>query len=570
MATQAGRFRIPAQRRLAFAIGCIASTGFAQGVATPTDALILQQQRERAQQEQYQRPAPDIRLPRVGSTAAEDTEPPRSPGGPCFPIHRIHIRQTDGPHTDDAITRAYEGRCLATTDVNRLMSALQDDLIARGYVTTRVLAEPQDLQNGVLTLTVLPGRVRDFVIEEPEPARGALWNTLPMASGEVLDLRDIEQGLENLKRVPTADADIQIAPAAAEDAAPGQSDLHIRYQQAFPFRLSVFADDGGAKATGRYQGGATLSFDNPLTLSDLLYVTFSRDLENRQPRGTRNLAGHYSVPFGYWLLSLNGSQYRYRQAVAGANETYVYGGTSDSADVRLSRVMYRDASRKTQAYLRGYLRSTRNTIDDTEIEVQRRRVAGYEIGISHREFIDQAILDATLAYRRGTGAMHALPAPEEAFGEGDSRAGIVTADLQLTLPFQVSSTRWRYTGSLRAQWTNKPLTPQDRFAIGGRYTVRGFDGELSLSAERGFLVRNDFGLALGASGQELYLGVDYGQVNGPSDVFLLGRRLAGAVLGLRGSIRGVQYDLFAGTPLKKPDGFRTASVVYGFSLNYQF
>ncbi len=569
MTKDAGVFHKTAQRSVALAVTYgLTSVALAQSAGTPTDALIRQQQRERAQQEQYQRTVPDIRLPRPSGEITEGGE--ASTESHCFPIHRIHIKNHTGLEPNVSITSAFEGQCLGTSGINHLMARLQNDLIARGHVTTRVLAEPQDLHTGVLTLAVVAGRVRSFTVTEPEPARSSLWNTIPIAQGDVLDLRDIEQGLENLKRVPTAESDIQIAPAEASNAAPGESDLQIRYQQAFPFRLSLFADDGGAEATGKYQGGATLSFDNPLTLSDLLYVSFSRDIENRKPRGTRSLSGHYSGPFGYWLLSFNGSQYRYRQAVAGANETYVYGGSSQNAEVRVSRVVHRDASRKTQLYARGYLRSSNNFIDDTEIEVQRRRVAGFEPGVSHREFIGNAIVDATLAYRRGTGAMHAIPAPEEAFGEGDSRAGILTADLQLNVPFRIASTRWRYTGGVRTQWSNKPLTPQDRFAIGGRYTVRGFDGELSLSAERGLLIRNDLGVALGATGQELYAGVDYGQVNGPSDVFLLGRRLAGAVLGLRGNVLGVQYDVFAGVPLKKPDGFKTASVVYGFSLNTQF
>ena len=41
------------------------------------------------------------------------------------------------------------------------------------------------------------------------------------------------------------------------------------------------------------------------------------------------------------------------------------------------------------------------------------------------------------------------------------------------------------------------LDAQDRFAIGGRYTVRGYDGEASLSAERGWLLRNDLSWAVG-------------------------------------------------------------------------
>ncbi|WP_436295289.1 ShlB/FhaC/HecB family hemolysin secretion/activation protein, partial [Variovorax sp. LjRoot178] len=93
--------------------------------------------------------------------------------------------------------------------------------------------------------------------------------------------------------------------------------------------------------------------------------------------------------------------------------------------------IYRDQRRKTTLGLRGFRRSARNFINDTEIEVQRRVTGGWELGLAHREFIGQATLDANLAYRRGTGAFGALPAPEEAFGEGTSRFRLVSAELGL-------------------------------------------------------------------------------------------------------------------------------------------
>jgi hemolysin activation/secretion protein len=108
------------------------------------------------------------------------------------------------------------------------------------------------------------------------------------------------------------------------------------------------------------------------------------------------------------------------------------------------------------------------------------------------------------------------------------------------------------------------------FSIGGRYTVRGFDGEASLMGERGWLLRNDIGWALGASGAELYVGIDYGRVGGPSTEWLIGRRLSGGVIGLRGAVKGLNYDLFVGAPISKPEGYRTAKTTAGFNLNFSF
>lgn len=504
---------------------------------------------------------------------------------PCFKIDRISLvgdaaekfqwALAAANRTDDGKSDPALGRYLGARGINLVMRRIQNAIIKRGYVTTRVLAAPQDLTTGTFKLTLTPGRVHDIRFATKEAAYyGRQWNAVPTSAGDLLNLRDIEQALENFKRVPTVEADIQITPAqeiATKPAVqPGDSDLVIKWQQKFPLRLSAGVDDSGSKANGKYQGNVTLSYDDLWLLNDLFYVSLNHDLGGGDPgkRGTRGYTAHYSIPFGYWLLGFTSSSNRYHQTVFGLNQSYVYSGESQNNEIKLSRPMYRDAVRKTTLSLRGWERSSKNFTDDTEIEVQRRRMAGWELGINHREFIGASVLDVNLLYRRGTGAMSSLPAPEAAAGEGTSRPEIILADAQLNLPFALGKERFRYTGALKAQWNRTPLVPQDRFAIAGRYTVRGFNGENLLSAERGWLVRNDLSLALGKTGQEFYVGIDHGEIGGPSSVGLSGTCLTGGVLGLRGGYKGLTYDLFVGKPISKPSGFNTSSGVVGFNLNW--
>jgi len=551
--------------------------GIAQAAApvpVPNDELIRQQQRERAQQEQQDK-APDVRLQSKDADAAAEKLPDQE--SPCFTINQLTLGGDDAEQFTWALAAATAngdsplGRCLGTNGINLVMKRIQNAIIQRGYITTRVLAGAQDLKQGRLELTIIPGRIRAVRFADGTDER-ATWRTaLPMAPGDILNLRDIEQALENMKRVPTAEVDIQITPSEGPDAKPGESDLVIRWKQGFPLRLSLSADDSGSKYTGKYQGSLTVSADHLLTLHDLFYLTVNHDLDSQSSsHGTRGNTVHYSLPFGYWLVSFTHSDYDYHQTVQGANQDYVYSGTSANNDLRLSRVVWRDAASKTTVGFRLWQRESKNYTDDTEVLVQRRRTAGWEISLAERLFIKDATLDASLAYRHGTGAFAALTAPEEGAMPGASRPTIVTADLQLAAPFALAGQRLGYNGTLRAQWNDSPLVPQDRFAIGGRYTVRGFDGETLLSAERGWLLRNDLSVALGTSGQELYLGLDYGEVAGTSTQYLVGRRLAGTVLGLRGYFKGLSTDVFIGQPLSKPEGFRTASTTAGFSLNWSF
>lgn len=551
-------------------------------IVSPADAanheFLRRQERERVLRRQQEQ-RPDVRLQPEAIAAANFLSVDESP---CFPIEQILLEGDAAEKFQWALAAADQaedgaddvaiGRCLGTQGINLVMRRIQNALVQRGYVTARVLAEPQDLALGTLKLTLIPGRIRSIRFAPGTNARATQWNAVPATPGDLLNLRDIEQALENFKRVPTAEADIQITPAEGVDAQPGDSDLVIQWKQGLPFRFSVSADDAGAKATGKYQGGATISLDHVLTLNDQGYVSFNHDLEGdgSSQQGTRGFTAHYSVPFGYWLLGFTTSSNRYHQTVVGASQDYIYSGESRNSEIKLSRLVYRDAVRKTTLSLGGWQRSSKNFIDDTEVEVQHRRMAGWDLGAAHREFIGTATLDLNVKYRRGTGAMDALPAPEEAFDEGTSRPKIVMADAQLNVPFVVAEQNLRYTGTWRAQWNQTPLVPQDRFAIGGRYTVRGFDGENLLSADRGWLIRNDLGLALGQTGQELYLGIDHGEVAGRSSETLIGNWLSGGVLGLRGGYKGLAYDLFIGQPLGKPDGFNAVSTVVGFNLNWSF
>ena len=568
----------------AMTFSLMASQAMAQPLPQISDEQELRraQDRERILREQQER-TPDVLVPK-----AAKAPPDKLPAGetPCFTINALQLQVIDtdkaakasqfewsldaasGPgHADTPI-----GHCVGAEGVGLVIKRVQDAVIERGFVTTRVLAAPQDLKSGVLTLTLIPGRIRAIRFAEPVDGRATAWNAVPAKPGDILNLRDVEQALENFKRVPSAEADIKIVPAEGPNQRPDESDLLISYRQAFPFRASLSFDDSGTKGTGKYQGGLTLSYDNWWTLNDLFYVSLNHDLGGGDAgaRGTRGTTVHYSLPLGYWALGVTASSNRFFQTVAGANQDFVFRGTSENAEVKLSRLIYRDASAKTTASLKAFQRRSSNFIDDTEVEVQRRVVGGWELGIGHKQFVGQATLEGNLAYKRGTGAFGSLPAPEEAFGEGTSRFALATADASLSLPFKLAAQALRYNASWRAQSNKTPLSPQERFAIGGRYSVRGFDGEASLSAERGWLLRNELSAALGNSGQEFYIGLDHGEVSGPSSDLLVGKRLTGAVVGWRGSFKRLQYDVFIGAPVSKPDLFRTANSTLGFNLNASF
>jgi hemolysin activation/secretion protein len=544
---------------------------FAAWAFGPHSSEINQREQQKALEEKLTPQAPDVRL-----------TPPPGPRGKlvfpvessCLPLHQVVLdnsEQLPAWLQLRDITAQVKGQCLGVQGINLLMGALQNRMTDHGWITTRVLAPQQDLRQGTLRLLILAGRVDHVRFTEDSARYATLFNTMPAHSGNLLDLRDIEQGLENLQRPPSVRARMEIVPGQR----PGASDIVIHREQARFLRLGSWLNDGGTQSTGRYRGGVMLALDNPLSLSDLFYLTLERDLGFTGKKHIKTYSGHYSVPFGYWLFSINGGHYDYAQ-LTGDPATHMmqrqfYQGASDNLSVQAKRIIHRSASHKTALSYDVMARTSDNCVNNTVMETQKRRTSAWRLGLNHRHYLGAATLDADLSYQQGTRWFGAQPAKEESNNNGTALAKITQWSTRITLPFSLAGERFRYQGFYRHQLSHTYLTPPDQFAIGNRWSVRGFDGERPLYADSGWFLRNDIGWRTPLPNQEWYVAIDYGEINGMRSDKEPGRRLAGAVTGLRGALAGTgfSYELFTGVPLSKPDGLATDAVTLGFNLNWQ-
>ena len=117
------------------------------------------------------------------------------------------------------------GMCLGSKRLQHLQTLAQNIAIAKGFLTSQVYIAPQDLASGRLKLSVEPGRLGSIRYEENQGDAAsvgrisAFANKFPNQSGDILNLRDLEQGLENLRRLPSVAADIRIEPGEMEGQA---------------------------------------------------------------------------------------------------------------------------------------------------------------------------------------------------------------------------------------------------------------------------------------------------------------------------------------------------------------
>ncbi len=530
------------------------------------------EQQQKARDEALMPKVPDIRL---SEDRLSSSRIPFVDEKPCFMVSSVTLNGQDKlPHWVPLSRLANQatGHCLGIRGINLLMETLQNRLIDHGWVTTRVLAPPQDLNSGELRLQIVPGIVREITLTENASSYSNLYTALPARTGKLLDLRAIEQGLENLQRLPTVSTRVVLRPGDV----PGESDIVIERTQSRFWRLGAWVDDTGSKNTGLYQGGVMLALDNPSSLSDLFYLTASRDLQfGGQYKSTKDVSAHYSVPFGYWLASINVRDYSYHQTQPREDTDINYSGRSQSLDWQLSRILHRNGTSKTTATYKVLVRETDSLINNTHITDKKMRTSAWRAGLSHRHYLGPATLDTGVNYQHGTRWFGALPAYQENwddYGGATPQSKIITWNATFTLPFTLAGQDFSWNTSWRRQMSNTPLIPQDEFVIGNRWTVRGFDGERTLSATCGWVAQNTFAWRTPFPSQELYLGADYGAVGGNSSTLthLTGQHLAGIALGLRGAVSssGLSYDLSVGTPLSKPDGFKTCPFSTTFQLRW--
>ncbi len=197
---------------------------------SPADRDNIQQQQQRLlEQNQQQRDS----LQQI--TTLSGNMPPTSPQpvkGLCFTINRI---VPDGAslindRQQEKLFAPWVGKCLDMSRINQLTDAVSDWYISRGYITSRAFLTPQDLRTGVLHLKVLEGRLQAIHMDGAPASELAM--TFPGLEGRILNLRDVEQGMEQINRTRTTPVQIEILPGDQQ----GWSVVHLTASPELPFR----------------------------------------------------------------------------------------------------------------------------------------------------------------------------------------------------------------------------------------------------------------------------------------------------------------------------------------------
>ncbi|EPL8004577.1 ShlB/FhaC/HecB family hemolysin secretion/activation protein [Klebsiella aerogenes] len=487
----------------------------------------------------------------------------------CRLINTIRIDSAEPGLTHkllDNLTSQALHRCLGINGIQYLAMALQNELIARGYITSLVTIPEQSLTQGTLKLELAYGRIGEILWSTTSEQTTSIWNNIPAREGDILRLSDLEQGMENLLRLPGSSANMQILPGQRE----AESNLMLTRRLDKKWQVGAWVDDAGSRASGRYQAGGALYLYDVTTLNDIFYVSGGGDIEfNQHNDGNQNGSLYYSIPFGYWSLSLYGSQSQYRQLFKGAWSQTDYKSKNRYYSATLSRLLSHTRQQQTSLDLRIAKSASRYYFGGEELGVMRKQNPTWELTLRQQRYFDKKVVAASLGLQRRLPWLSSVATPEEKAGLFSKRSRVVHADLQALMKFDLTGDKFSYAPHFNAQYSPDILSSDNQFNIGNRWTVRGFDGEYTLSGNQGWYWSNDFIWDIAGPEQQFYLGLDIGRIIG-SEQYRQGKVISGAVSGLRGKLLSTQYHLFIGTPLSKPDNFQSDSLNMGFALKWKY
>ena len=540
------------------------------------DPVIPMTQQEQLQQDRDTQRERNLRFDaeRVGTVVSEPAliDVPSDKNGTSFYIKQI---QLDGVPKElsflNKIARKHEQKHVTVSNITNIRNAFQRKLLDKGYVTSQVYIPEQNLNAGTLQFMVMPGRVEDIRYSDSS-AHGPWRTAFPVRPGDILNIRDVEQGLEQMKRVSSQSVTMKLLPGTSV----GTSIIELSIKQDKPVHGSISFDNSGLESTGVYQGSFTSSFDQVFRANDTFTMSLSGDLSGSGSiKGTRAASLNYVIPHGKDTFSLSFSKSRYHQTIQSNPYDFTYSGKSTTMKAKWNHVWSRTQREKRAFDISISTRHNHRFINDMEIPVQALRTTSMEFGVSNRKYIGNATLYTRLGFQWGIGALGAQPEHKAsvAMGGPTSRYHMWLVDVDYRKPFIMGHRPASFTSSFHGQWVQggKRVYSVDTINIGNRYSIYGFDGEYTLMGDSGWYVRNEVSSVIPRLNTEVYLGLDVGAVYGKSTEALVGRTIAGTALGIRGNYSsGLLFDAFVSTPLYKPQGYHTKKFYSGFTIGYRF
>lgn len=546
---------------------------------------LLQEQRDRERQREATQPAPQIDAPKPAASGTDtivDVEQlPES--GPTFLIHQIDITGNTVLSESELnqIIQPFLNKSLGGARINLLLRRFTEAFVKRGLITTRAYLGEQNLKSGVLVITFVPGKVESIQLngqalsprkDGATPDSGG-WLTelgvrmaVPTGPGDLLNLTDLEQGVEQINRMRRNKAEMQILPGTT----PGGSIIGLNNKVGDRLWFNAGIDNYGSQQTGLNRTRIGVEADNLLGFQEVLSFNYSGSRE------TNALVASASVPFGYNTFSYTASLSEYQTLIG--DTALLYGNTVANTWA-WNRVIARSQTAKTAIDTSLSLRRADRDINNLTLDPQKLTVLRVGINTLQRFLVRQqpAALTLEAGISKGLSAFGANK-DDAQIQQNEAHSQFTKVDfngsITAALP-NAASMALTLKSQVNGQWSQQSLFGSEQLFVGGMSSVRSFR-ESGISGDRGVYARNEVIWANAPSLSDVrfepYAFFDIGVTELISEQHT--RKLSGAGIGVRMQLQlekhGWSSEITLGRPIQQPDYLEKRSVLLLATLNWSY
>ncbi len=496
----------------------------------------------------------------------------------CLRLRQIELDDDEllAGRQREELLAPYLGRCLDPVLVKELLDRVTGWYMDHGYVTTRPYLREQQVGDGRFEISVMKGVIERVVDAETKAPTARTRTAFAFQEGRVLNLRDLETALEAMNRPPSSSAWFDIVPGTR----PGASIVEVGRRDGRPVRFRVGVSGSESLGDDNPYLTAELALDNPLSINDILRISYNGSRVQEEYQGTRGSEIDYSFPVAAHLVALTWSDFSYRQGVDGLDRTYLSNGRTRGLRVRLGTVVARDQRNKLEAGISIQRRRSENYFEGQPIDVSSYVTTQLRLDLTHTHLRPWGSIVTRYDYHRGTdwfGARRDDYYDPPAGGE--VRATLQfrkhTLSVRLTRYFDMYR-RFHLESSAFVQYSGDLLYDNDKLTVGSDYTVRGYTSP-SLYGNNAWYLHNDlvatWPVPLQAAllqSVSTFVGLDYGRVRCEVDNRGGCGKVYGAAAGVRTAGGRLTGSFVWSRPLKEIGEAFERDSRFRFDLTWRF
>lgn len=328
---------------------------------------------------------------------------------------------------------------------------------------------PQDVQNGVIQIKIIEGKVGDVVVELDKVAPSRLnenviqkFITARNARGDLIDLNGLEHSLALLNEMPGNEVNGELSPGSVEEA----SNIQVHAKDTGFFAGRVDASNYGAASTGIAQLTGSLSLNNPSGNGD------QATLDVIGSQGSVFGQFKYAMPIGYdgWRVAGGVSVLDY-SSLSNFSSTATQ-GTAQTYGIYATYALERTAKSNKTIVINFENKNYDNLTND--IETSNYQINNLSAGINGNNFYDQAYLTwgatVTLGHLSINNASQLMN--DQNGPQTSGYFGKLALNASVTQPLPINRTN--IMGAIYGQLANTNLNSAEQFYLGGPYGVRAY------------------------------------------------------------------------------------------------